>query len=157
MATSSESHAPSSTSKSFTNKLTKKNILFSYLPVTGVASYELFSIHVLNPKFLQGILPDNHLGLANALLFNANLGMGLYLYNRPHMISEPNMFSRVVYSVFGAVMFNFGSILLWATTKVALPKCMFARVLFGLGSGAGLLYTGWCYVRVLDKNAREID
>ncbi|XP_014673591.1 PREDICTED: uncharacterized protein LOC106813865 [Priapulus caudatus] len=141
-------------SDSFIQSSLTKKILFSYIPLAGAASYQAFSLNVVNPKFLKSVFPNWHFGVTNALLLNAHLGVGLYLFSRPHMACSTHaMCPRVAYSVFGAVMFNFGSVLLWATAKTVVPPCTTARALFALGSGAGLLWVGYRYVKMLDENA----
>lgn len=111
---------------------------------------------LLASVFFFRLFPNYHLGVANAMLLNANLGVGLYLFSRPHMACfTTSMTSRVVYSVFGTVVFNFGSILLWATTKAVLPQCTMVKAIFGLVSGAGMLYIGHSYIKMLDENATK--
>ena len=90
--------------------------------------------------------------VANALWFNSHLGVGLYIYNRPHLLSAPK-YERVMYSVYGAAIFNFGVVLFWATCKTLLPRSIPVRVLFGLGSGAAVFIIGKNYLDFVDKQA----
>ena len=87
--------------------------------------------------------------MANSLWFNAHFGVGLYMYPRRHMKAAPR-YQRIIYSVFGAAMFNFGSVLFWATTKTLLPKSNALRIIFGLGTGAALLGIGKHYIDYID-------
>jgi hypothetical protein len=57
---------------------------------------------------------------------------------------------RAVYSVSGAVLFNFGAVLLWATLKEVLPPSNPLRTLFGLGSGVALLTVAHRYLKFVD-------
>lgn len=87
---------------------------------------------------------------ADCLWLNAHLGVGLYLFNKRHM-KHAQMPYRVAYSVFGSVIFNFGSVLLWATCKSILPDNSSLKTLFGLISGCGLLFIGHKYVEFVDS------
>lgn len=88
---------------------------------------------------------------ANSLWFNAHLGAGLYLYDSSHL-RKASKLQRILYSVFGAVMFNFGSVLFWAATKQQLPKCKELRMLYCGGAALGMLYVGNRYIRFIDDN-----
>jgi hypothetical protein len=57
---------------------------------------------------------------------------------------------RIGYSIFGAVLFNFGTVLFWATTKTLLPRNDILRSLFGLLSGAAFFYVGQRYLKYVD-------
>lgn len=53
--------------------------------------------------------------------------------------------------MFGAALFNFGSVLMWGTSKALLPNVPEGlKVLFGLGSGLTLLYIGWSLTSFLN-------
>jgi hypothetical protein len=88
--------------------------------------------------------------VANCLLFNSHIGIGLYLYTRPHIRLLP-VYHRVMYSVYGAVLLNFGSILLWATTKSLVPDLPSIRCFLALTSSIGLLTIGREYLQFVDK------
>jgi hypothetical protein len=128
----------------------RERMLFSYIPLAGGASYTCFSIHIFNPNFLSSILPEQKHIVANCLLFNAHLGTGLYLFSRKHLAVSP-LSNRITYSVYGAFMFNFGSILLWAVTKVLLPDNTLIRTLFSLCTSAGLIIVGKNYIEYIDS------
>lgn len=160
---------------------TRSNLYGHYMPIAGCLSYHLFSLNIYLPRelsryvyliiilskimiekinhisstrlflFLLRMFPAHHVIIANGILFNSHLGIGLYLYTRTHMklLSIPR---RVIYSAYGAILFNFGSILLWATTKSLLPKSPFIRVLLALTSSFGLLTIGKQYIEFIDKS-----
>ena len=89
--------------------------------------------------------------MSNCLWFNAHVGTGLYIYNRP-IVRQAPIPRRIAYSVFGAMIFNFGTVLFWATTKAVLPKNNLLRTIFGIGSGAALLYLGHDYLHFIDSH-----
>ena len=92
--------------------------------------------------------------MANCLWVNSHLGVGLYLFDRPHIRCAP-LYSRVMFSVFGSVIFNFGSVLVWATTNNILPKCSHMRFFFGVISGVTLYAIGHEYLRFVDSKCME--
>ena len=87
--------------------------------------------------------------VSNCLWFNAHLGTGLYLYSRKHM-KRASRYHRIMFSVFGTAIFNFGTVLFWATTKALLPRKNFIRMLFGIGSGLTFLIIGKEYLQFVD-------
>lgn len=89
---------------------------------------------------------------SNVVWFGAHIGTGYYLYSRQHMQSLA-LARRAVYAASGAVLFNFGAVLLWATAKVLLPESDALHVCFGIASGVALLYTGHQYLEFIDSLA----
>ncbi|ELU03299.1 hypothetical protein CAPTEDRAFT_189613 [Capitella teleta] len=102
------------------------------------------------------VFSPNDLAVANGLWLNAHVGVGARLYTSKHM---KNMCTskRVVYTAFGTVMFNFGSVLFWATSKKLLPKCKTFTMLFGLASGVALLAIGEMYLREIDSKTQTAE
>ena len=88
--------------------------------------------------------------VANCLWFNAHIGTGLYIYTRRHMERSTSP-QRVIFSVFGAVLFNFGTVLFWAATKTLLPERDLLRTLFGFSSGMLLYAIGREYLKFIDN------
>ena len=95
--------------------------------------------------YLYSIFEEKDTIVANYFWFNAHLGLGLFLYNQKHLQSVSNR-DRIMYSVFGTCIFNFGSVLLWATSKHVVPDAPIFRGLLGLASGGGLLYIAKRYL-----------
>ena len=93
--------------------------------------------------------------ITNGLWFNAHIGAGLYIYSRRHLKGASES-KKVLFSAFGAVMFNFGTVLFWATAKNLLPESDALRTLFGLTSGAALLYIGKEYLQYIDDHSTEV-
>ena len=52
-------------------------------------------------------------------------------------------------------MFNFGSILFWVYTKSYLPDNSFIMFIYGLLSGAGLLFIAERYLNEIDLNSKK--
>lgn len=96
----------------------------------------------------------SHEVVANSFWFNAHLGVGLYLFGSQHLRHAP-VNRRILYSVFGSFLFNFGSVLFWATCKSLLPERPSLRAVFGLLSGFVLLYVGREYVEFIDSQRQE--
>ena len=109
----------------------------------------------ITPSYLSfRIFGDGAVVATNTLWFNAHLGVGLYLYSRRHLQRQA-MFPRVIYSVYGAVIYNFGMTLYWATTRLVLPNCKYVRCLFGVISGIAGLAIGKEYLKMLDTSIAE--
>jgi hypothetical protein len=147
-----DSTSPISGPKSLLSRFDRERVITQYLPTTGCLSYASFACHIYHPRGLARLFPGTHLPIANCLLFNSHIGAGLYLYTRPHLSTLPPV-SRVVFSAYGAILLNFGSILLWSTTKMLLPQEMpgWMRTLLALVSSGGLLYIGHEYVNYIDS------
>jgi len=123
-----------------------------YLPAAGSISALAFSTNVMNPKLFRNCFAPYQLLVANSLWFNAHVGSGLYLYTRRHIVPAPGP-QRIMFSVVGAVIFNFGTVLFWATTKTLLPRSDFLRTVFGLVSGVAFLAAGRRYLQYVDERA----
>ena len=99
--------------------------------------------------------PFDHVA-SNALWFNGHLGIGLYLFSRKHM-RRAKMPWRIAYSVFGAVIYNFGTLLFWATTKAAiLPNNATLRSIVGIGSGCAFIFLGHHYLKFVDTQVGNV-
>uniref|UniRef100_T1IXS2 Uncharacterized protein n=1 Tax=Strigamia maritima TaxID=126957 RepID=T1IXS2_STRMM len=135
-------------------RLSQDSILYWYIPFAGGASYTAFSIHIFNPKSLASLFPNGNHMVANMLLFNTHLGAGLYLFNRRHLALAPTHY-RLMYSVYGAVIFNFGSILLWALSKVVLPENAWVRGSCAVSASLAMLLIGREYVNYVDSKIKK--
>lgn len=63
---------------------------------------------------------------------------------------------RIIYSIYGSVLFNFGSILLWATTSSIIPtKSVLARTFFAISSSLALLLIGHEYMSFIDYRCKD--
>ncbi len=105
--------------------------------------------------FFSSLVGSSQHVVANCLWFNSHLGVGMFLYSRKHLRRAP-MYYRVLYSVYGAVIFNFGTVLFWATTKALLPKCNYLRTIFGVLSGIAFLAIGKEYIDFVDRQAGDL-
>ncbi|KAJ9578462.1 hypothetical protein L9F63_005332 [Diploptera punctata] len=133
--------------------LTKRNFMYYYSPLVGAGSYTLLSVNVMNPSLVIRFFSKRD--VTNVLLFNALVGMGLYIYNRPHLNAAPTNL-RIVYSTFGSVIFSFGSVLLWAVLRSTLPENMALATVAGISSGIMLIRVGQNYLDYVDSQL-EID
>ncbi|XP_022103546.1 uncharacterized protein LOC110986165 [Acanthaster planci] len=125
-------------------------ICFSYLPIVGAASHTLFAMHILDRNLLPGLFPKWHLGVANSLLFNSHLGIGLYVFNRPCLRSASTQ-QRVLWSVYSSAMFNFGSVLLFATGKQLLTEDKLVGTLYAMSASLCFLVVGKQFFDFLDS------
>ena len=63
---------------------------------------------------------------------------------------------RIIYSIYGSVLFNFGSILLWATTSSIIPtESALARTFIAISSSVALLLIGHEYMTYIDYRCRD--
>ncbi|XP_064458015.1 uncharacterized protein LOC135368566 [Ornithodoros turicata] len=130
--------------------LTSENLYKVYLPIAGAVSYCTFSVTVFIPELLSRLYPDHSVMIANCLLFNSHVGTGLYIYFRRHLKAAP-FYHRVMYSAYNAVLFNFGSVLLWAVTKSLLPQSNLVRTIFAASTSLCFLTIGHEYLDYVDK------
>ncbi|XP_065352291.1 uncharacterized protein LOC135947380 [Cloeon dipterum] len=130
----------------------KHNLLFFYAPAQGVVSFVGLAVNSANPRILQKLFPKKD--LTSTLLACSTIGTGLYLYNRPHMQSAPTQF-RLSYSVYGALLFNFGSLLLFAVAKSYLPENTNLATLVGLASCYSLVKVGTSYLDHIDSQLQK--
>ncbi|XP_076449422.1 uncharacterized protein LOC143285866 [Babylonia areolata] len=131
-------------------KLTYDDICFRVLPTVGGVSYGYFAIHIMNTSWFKSVFHNNDVRVANTFWFNAHVGIGLYMFGSSHLRQAP-INRRILYSVFGSFLFNFGSVLFWATSKTFLPAKPGLLAMFGLASGFVLLYVGKEYVDYIDS------
>ncbi|XP_054156224.1 uncharacterized protein LOC128954647 [Oppia nitens] len=137
--------------------LTAQNIYSYYLPLNGCISYYAFSVHCSLPGGLFRLLPNSGLRVVNCLLFNSHIGIGLYLYMSGHM-RQLQPYYRIMFSAFGSVMFNFGSIMFWSLTAKSMSTVMavtgdadhrpWLRVLFALIAAYSFQTIGKEYVDI---------
>lgn len=66
-------------------------------------------------------------------------------------MKKASTYYRIMYSVYGALLFNFGSVLLWAVTKTLLPESNIVRTIFALSSSFCMLTIGKEYLDFVDN------
>lgn len=128
--------------------LTKSNFLYYYTPIVGLSSYSLLSVNVMNPGLIVRFLPNRD--VTNILLFNAVLGTGLHISSRSHLDGAAGKI-RIMYSTYGAILFSFGSVLLWAVLRSVLPNNKSLATVLGLISGFSLTAVGKEYLDYIDS------
>ena len=92
--------------------------------------------------------------IANCFWSNSHFGLGVYIFNRPHLDSAAT-YQKLIYATFGSAVFNFGSLLLLVTVKDLLPKCPLRRMAFGFLSSICLLFIGKSYMDHIDRKSDE--
>lgn len=130
--------------------LTMANVAAFYVPVFGSVSYATLSVNVMNPSLLTKIVPSRD--VTNFLLTSSVVGSGMYIYHRRHL-HDAGMSFKMLYSGFDALIFNFGSVLLWAVLRTVSPKSNCIATIIGLLTSGGLMYTGYSYLKYIDDTA----
>lgn len=134
----------------------KEDVLSVYIPTLGGVSYGIFSINIMDHTNFRRLLAPYDLLMTNSLWLNAHVGVGLYMYTRKHMTTVP-VYKKILFSSFGTVAFNFGSVLIWASVKSLLPENTSLRVLVGVASSVAFLYLGKEYLDHVDRIATDVD
>uniref|UniRef100_A0A914YZL8 Uncharacterized protein n=1 Tax=Panagrolaimus superbus TaxID=310955 RepID=A0A914YZL8_9BILA len=132
-------------------RLTTTSLVRHYAPISGAISHTLFSVHIFSPSLVTRLFPLYDLAVSNTVLFNSHVGIGLYVFFRPHL-HRLNSWDRVEFSVFASVIFNFGSLLFAVLLKALLPKKVGTtpRSLIGAGLSVFLMSRGLKYLRHID-------
>ncbi|CAF0773796.1 unnamed protein product [Didymodactylos carnosus] len=128
----------------------RKKILYRYIPLFSTTNLLGFSTHVLAPATFSKIIGKNDVAIANTLWFGSHLGVGLYLFGSKHLATAPSPFDRVLYSVFGSVIFNFGSVLLMSIIRSIYPNEEKLRLLVGFSAASTFLIIGYRWINYID-------
>ncbi|KAK0182059.1 hypothetical protein PV327_000230 [Microctonus hyperodae] len=128
--------------------ITKCSMAKFYVPALGVAAYTGLSINVMNPSLVGRIFPKTD--VTNYLLGASLIGTGSYIYTREHMKAAPNSV-RIGYSVAGALLLNFGSVLVWAVVRSIMPPNSALCTLAGVGTGLVAIKVGQNYLEFVDS------
>ena len=129
-----------------------KEALKKYLPYSGLAGYSVLALHSVKvyPEELI-ISKDSRAVIFHGALVLSGVGLSTYMYTRPVFdVMQPPQKKRVLWSLFGSWMFNFGSLLLWAICKEIFPKNKVLRAFVALSSSAGLVYIAKDYLHAVD-------
>ncbi|CAI4228482.1 unnamed protein product [Auanema sp. JU1783] len=142
--------------KSYFPPLNSRSFLGHYLPASGAVSHTLFAVHIFNPTFVSRIFPVGDLAVSNSILFNANLGIGFYVYFRNHL-HRLNSWDRVEFSVFASTLFNFGSLLGAVLVKALLPHKTptWAKTILATCMSVFLLSRGKKYLGYIDERSNR--
>ncbi|XP_072165362.1 uncharacterized protein [Diadema setosum] len=130
------------------------DISYTILPAVGAASHTAFAVHILDRSLLVGCFPKWNLAVANSLLFNAHLGIGLYIYSR-RCLQAASISNRVLFSLYGSAMFNFGSVLLFGTGKQVLVEDRFIGSVYAVCASLCFLCVGRYFFEFLDSQVRK--
>uniref|UniRef100_A0AC35U7B3 Uncharacterized protein n=1 Tax=Rhabditophanes sp. KR3021 TaxID=114890 RepID=A0AC35U7B3_9BILA len=104
-------------------RVSAKSLLKHYLPISGVASHGLFTVHLFSPAILNSMCKEWSNVAQKSLLASSLIGSGIYIFFRPHLHRVSN-WQRVEYSVFAASMHNFGSLLFSIFIKRFIPSSL---------------------------------
>ncbi|XP_055597022.1 uncharacterized protein LOC129747034 [Uranotaenia lowii] len=128
--------------------LNKENILYYYIPLQSMVSYAALSVNVMNPSIAIRLLPKRD--VTNFLLIHTVFGTTLYFYSRPHLAAIPSN-RRAAYSICGSVLFSFGSVLVWAVLRNAIPRNQGLATALGLSSGLVMAKLTYDYLESNDE------
>jgi len=94
--------------------------------------------------------PQLNLPVTNSLLLGSQIGVTTYLFTSKHLRNaEP--FERILFSLYGAAIFNFGTVLVMSVIRSIFPDNSALRFAVGLPTSAALLYVGKRYVNYIDQ------
>lgn len=127
--------------------VTRCSLAKFYAPAFGAISYSAMSVNVMNPSLVVKVFPKRD--ITNFLLAGTLLGTGSYIYTREHIKSASERM-KVLYSVTGAVLLSFGSVLLWAVLRSIIPPNPALCTIAGVGSGLALMKVTTCYLEFVD-------
>lgn len=130
-----------------------KKALKKYLPYSGLVGYSILGLHSAQIYVQEFFIGKSARPVVfHGALVLSSIGIATYLYDRPVFdVMRPPKSKRLLWSLFGTLMFNFGSLLLWATCKEMCPKNTLIRAVLVLSSCAGVVYIGTDYLQAVDK------
>ncbi|CAD6199014.1 unnamed protein product [Caenorhabditis auriculariae] len=131
--------------------VTPKTLLSHYLPASGALSHTLYTVHLFSPTIISKMFPTADLAVSNSILFNANVGLGFYVYFRRHL-QRVDPWDRVEFSVFSSTVFNFGSLLAAVLVKALIPAKAptWAKSLVAASMSVYLLTRAYKYLHYVD-------
>ena len=134
--------------------------------MTAMNGHTFFFIKRLNTTLEEGALElnliiffflnkrlcgENSLSFSNTLLVNSIFGNILYMFSLKH-INNLKPHYAIGFSLFGSVMFNFGSILFWSISKAYLPDDQFLLFNYGLLTGLLMLHGARTYFDSIENS-----
>ncbi|CAI5449145.1 unnamed protein product [Caenorhabditis angaria] len=134
--------------------LTFHTFLSNYLPVSGAVSHTLYTIHLFSPNIISSLFPTGNLAVSNTILFNANVGLGFYVYFRRNL-NHVNPWERVEFSVLTSTIFNFISLPAAVLFKSIFPAKSetWLRTLYATSFSVYLLSRAYRYLGLLDDES----
>ena len=129
-----------------------KEGLKKYLPYSGIAGFSVLALHSVKVHPEELIIGKGSRAVVfHGALVLSGIGLSTYVYTRPVFnVMRPPKSKRVLWSLFGSWMFNFGSLLFWAICKEICPKNKVLRSILALSSSAGLAYIARDYLQAVD-------
>lgn len=129
---------------------TLRNLVEFYVPLTGVISYTALSVNIMNPSLR--IFADKD--ISNFLLINTLLGTGTYIYTKNH-IKQASANYRILYSVTGALLFSFGSVLIWSVLRSIIPVNSSLFTFTGMSTSLAFINIGQQYLMHVEKLIKD--
>ncbi|CAI5449146.1 unnamed protein product [Caenorhabditis angaria] len=109
------------------------------------------------PNIISRLFPTGNLAVSNTILFNANVGLGFYVYFRRNL-NRVNPWERIEFSVLTSTLFNFISLPAAVFIKSILPakSQTWLKTLFATSFSVYLLSGAYRYMGLFDsKNSRS--
>ncbi|VDD94978.1 unnamed protein product [Enterobius vermicularis] len=133
-----------------------RTMIKHYIPLCGAVSHSLYTVHIFSPSLLRRFFPTCDTAVEHTLLSTANIGLGCYLFFRPHL-NRLRIWDRVQCSVLTAVLFNFGSLLAAVFLKALLPtkSSNTIKSLLAFGLSWLLLSRGHRYLALIDSRVKR--
>ncbi|CAI5449147.1 unnamed protein product [Caenorhabditis angaria] len=134
--------------------LTFHTFLSHYLPVSGAVSHTLYTIHLFSPNIISRLFPTRDFSVSNTILFNANVGLGFYVYFRRNLHRD-NPWERIEFSVLTSTIFNFISLPAAVLIKAIFPAKSetWLRTLYATSFSVYLLSRAHRYLGLLDDES----
>ncbi|CAI5449160.1 unnamed protein product [Caenorhabditis angaria] len=134
--------------------LTFHTFLSHYLPFSGAVSHTLYTIHLFSPNIISSLFPTGDLAVSNTILFNANVGLGFYVYFRRNL-NRVNKWERIEFSVLTSTLFNFISLPAAVLIKAIFPSKSqtWLKTLFATSFSVYLLSRAYRLLRLLDDES----
>ncbi|CAI5444675.1 unnamed protein product [Caenorhabditis angaria] len=134
-------------------RVTSRTFLSHYLPASGAVSHTLYTIHLFSPNIISRLFPNGgDLVFSNAILLNANVALGFYVYFRRHFHCI-NPWERVEFSVLSSTLFNCVSLPAAILFKAIFPTQTWLKTMFATSLSVYLLSRAYRYLWLLDAES----
>jgi len=137
----------------------KREIAFKYVPLASTASLTAFASTLMDPSMFSkfGSWGDT---VRNSLWISSCAGVGMWLFDRPHMKRISSEHRRAAAALGIGSLFVQGSLLTCAFAKRlsgdAIPHSV-PRMILGASIAGGCIKLGKSYIDMVDSESEEVD
>ncbi|NP_001177967.1 uncharacterized protein LOC100499164 [Nasonia vitripennis] len=121
------------------------DVIEDYSPLRGFKYARLDGAFEVHEK--EEIFPEKD--ISNFLLVNTLFGTGTYIYTRKHVRQSSSCY-RILYSVTGALLLSFGSVLIWSVLRSIIPANQVLFTVTGISTSIAITSTGKKYLTDID-------